>query len=147
GLLAIGAPLIVGSNMDFTSYFATLRLLAHEVGVGYSGFPPEFNPVAIAIVVHATYCLIKLSLRGDQEFVFQDAFRAAVCTMLLIWFVYYVNRPNSTYLPSLFMLYGFLVVDTMRTFIIQMKRSVRSFEPPVIVVLLLATVIVPQIFA
>jgi hypothetical protein len=145
-LLSLLVPLLIGSNFDIGSYLSTIFLLAREISAGYSGLPPEFNPVAITIAVHATYCLIKLGLRTGQELGFHNAFRAAICTMILIWFAYYINRPDVSYLFNELMLYGFLLIDVVRTVVVQIQGHRPSrFEPLIVPTLVLATVAIPQI--
>jgi hypothetical protein len=54
-LLGVVLPFLIGSNFDIASYVSTLIFIAREISAGYSGLPPEFNPVAITIAVHASY--------------------------------------------------------------------------------------------
>ena len=146
-LFTLSTIIFTGAAPDYASYFSGMRLIAHQVQIGYTGLPYVFDPVAAVMVVHACYCLLKLSLRANQSFVFQDAYRAAICTMILIWFAYYINRPHITYLSGELMLYGLLVIDLVRTLIIQLKRPVaKRFEPAVVPALLLAVVVLPEIF-
>jgi hypothetical protein len=45
---------------------------------------------------------------------FRPSFRIAVGTMLLVWFAYFVNRPEPGYLASYNLLYGLLLIDCGR---------------------------------
>lgn len=143
--LSVVAAATTGHFLDFKSYLATLSLVSKEVEIGYTSLAPEFNPVAIAMLAHAVYALLKLSFLNCGALSPRNALRAAVCTVLLLWFTYYVNRPVPWTLQGLFMLYGFLLLDAARVMRIQLQRRHLNLEPVAVVTLLLGLVLIPQI--
>ncbi len=108
-----------------------------------SGRWTVFDPLAIAIFGHAVFALLYswhkiINRRGT----FRDSLRAAVTTILLVWFAYYANRPDPMYLWSSFGLYGFLLIDVVEVLIFWGGRRLPGW-PVLGGAALLATVIGP----
>jgi hypothetical protein len=92
-----------------SQYITTLVFISSS---GYSGLPFAFHAFAVAMFFHASVVAIGSFYQPNS---FRTAFRLAIATMILVWFAYYANRPQAEKLYSHALLYGFLVVDVMRT--------------------------------
>lgn len=102
-----------------------------------------FDPLAIIILVHTAYAAMKLAGRGPRSLVPRDAFRLCICAAALLWFVHYVNEPNTFALRACRVLYGFLLIDLARTLICCLKRSRAANEPLWMMNLIFVAVILP----
>lgn len=60
------------------------------------------------------------------RYTFKDAYRCGLGVMFLVWFAYFVNRPDPTYLCSFYFLYGFLVVDLQIQFLRNIRKKVNA---------------------
>jgi hypothetical protein len=64
------------------------------------------------IFAHAAFVLIHAALRRETGFA--PSFRAFLAATLVVWFAYYANRPHPWNLSSFYVLYGFLLIDSLR---------------------------------
>ena len=102
-----------------------------------------FDPLAILILVHTAYAGMKLAGKGPHSLCSRDALRLFVAVASLLWFVHYVNEPNTFALRACRVLYGFFLVDFLRTLITCKRRNREASEPLWILNLILVTVIIP----
>ena len=77
----------------------------------YPGDQEVFRLI-IFMSVHAA--LVQMHIATLSEVVSRNSVRAGICTALLVWMAYPVNRPSHEYLYSVYVLYGFLLVDALR---------------------------------
>lgn len=63
---------------------------------GFAGLKLPFRSITIVIIAHASYKFIQ-SIRGvfNHNIAPPDIVTSAIATMLLVWFPYYVNRPDD----------------------------------------------------
>jgi hypothetical protein len=107
--------LLLGAFPDLaaaTEQFALARVF------GSTGFgslrPRDFHPLALLILAHAAFALMYSWLDRPRRKRWLTGLRASVAAMTLIWFSYYVNRPDAQCLLNLHLLYGYLLADLMR---------------------------------
>jgi len=93
--------------------------------------------------VHTAYAAIKLGGSGPRSLVSRDALRLCISVISLLWFVHYVNEPNTFALRACRVLYGFLLIDLVRTLIVCAKRRSETSEPLWMLNLILVSVIIP----
>ena len=88
---------------------------------GYGGLPLKFNALALLIVLHAGYVFSKsiyaIINRNSEN---RDPTSAAIATILLVWFPYYMNRPDAWYLWSYLGVYCLLILKS----IAEMRQSI-----------------------
>jgi hypothetical protein len=104
--ISFGAPLIP----SFDSATAVLRLYSG----GYGGIKLSFDPLALLILVHAAYVFV-LAIRYllDPRSQRPDFPSAAIATMLLVFYPYYVTRPHTWNFWSYTALYSVLLAPVI----------------------------------
>ena len=122
-------------------YVRTMKTVARS---GYAGGTGPLDPMAILILGHASANLIHASMKRRIVSDFHGCLRAAVSTMILVWFAYYANRPHPAYLISFHVLYGFLLVDAVRL-LLAMRRLAVVRWPAMASAGILAVMIVPYL--
>lgn len=82
---------------------------------GFAGLKLPFRSLAIVIIVHSSYKFIE-SISGvfNRSINAPDAVTIAIATMLLVWFPYYVNRPDDWNLWLFIALYILLLIPTFK---------------------------------
>ena len=60
----------------------------------------------------------------SKRITFKEAYLCSIGVMFLVWFVYFINRPEPTYLCSFYFLYGFFVIDLQ----LRLIRSIRAIQ-------------------
>ncbi len=66
-----------------------------SIGGGFGGLKLQFNPLAMLILVHAAYVFSRaLGFLVDSRSQAPDIASASIATMLMVFFLYYVNRPD-----------------------------------------------------
>jgi len=103
----------------------------------------QFDPLAILILIHTSYGLLKLLAAGPRSLALRDALRLCIYVISLCWFVHYVNEPNTYALRACRVLYGFLLIDLLRTLILTWKSKRERAEPVWVLNLILVSVIIP----
>ncbi|ALG66919.1 hypothetical protein [Beggiatoa leptomitoformis] len=105
-----------------------------ERSSGYGGIPLPFNTLMLVIFIHSLYTVTNntlLWLSSETPLNIKRSFKSAVATMLLIWFAYYVNRPEITALKlSIYcFLYIFLIADIFNTrYLYVLQKEKISFK-------------------
>lgn len=144
--LLVGVCLLTGGYVpDFGRYFFWLGYWNHSMAVGVQNVPAKFDPVAITMIVHACYVVLKLSIANRLPANFHNAIRFAACVSIIVWFAYYIQRPSGWSLETEFFAYGILVIDIARIFSLATRKPMHKFEPTMVLGLLLSVVIVPQV--
>ncbi len=105
------------------------------------GYP--FDPLAIVILLHTAYAALKLSGKGPLALAPRDALRLCLCVISLLWFVHYVNEPNTFALRAARVLYGFLLIDHLRSLAVCLRRKRNCAEPLWILSAFLVAIIIP----
>ena len=145
-LLLVGVCLITGGYVpDFGRYFFWLGYWSHSMAVGVQNVPAKFDPVAITMIVHACYVILRLSIKNHLPNNFHNSVRFAACVSIIVWFAYYIQRPSGWSLETEFFAYGILVIDVARIFSLATIRPIHRFEPTTVLGLLLSVIIVPQV--
>ena len=87
------------------------NLLRHFIG-GYGGLPLKVNLLSLFIFMHCVYIVSSIIIRWCTcEIGLTQRIRLAVATVILIWYAYYMNRPDGWNLWTYFFLYSFLMAD------------------------------------
>lgn len=77
---------------------------------GFGGRALYVDGVAIVILCHAVYAVIRTSMVWRmRQLSFCESFRTAIAVVILVWFAYYANRPDPWNLWSFLFLYGFFI--------------------------------------
>ncbi len=134
---------VFGYLPSLPACFTELKRIIWECAGGTApalGYP--FDPLAIVILLHTAYAGLKLSGKGARSLTPRDALRLCICVISLLWFVHYVNEPNTFALRACRVLYAFLLIDLLRTVAASLKRK-RLTEPMVIPATFLVAIIIP----
>jgi len=155
-------PLLMLAGI-FTSFF--IFMLFYRMGVG--GFPLSFDSplpfqhignfssgmgglkfykdlMALLILVHSLFIFYRNAHRWRMgPLSFDQAFRVAISSCILVWFAYYANRPHPWNLWTFLFLYSFLIAEYLdpRWFKWNPKRLARFSLP--LPVLMIGIVIIP----
>lgn len=103
----------LGHWMQPEAPFALVRNLVLRAG-GFGGHAPTFDPLAIVAFGHAAAVLVHAWIERSTKLSSRRAVRALAAAVVVVWFAYYVQRPNASCFTSLLMPYSFLLVDTLR---------------------------------
>ncbi len=134
---------VFGYLPPFPAVFSALKRIVWECAGGTApALRYPFDPLAIVILLHTSYAGLKLAGKGIRSLAPRDALRLCICVVSLIWFVHYVNEPNTFALRASRVLYGFLLVDLLRTLAFCVRRK-RLSEPLVILNTFLVAIIIP----
>ncbi len=76
---------------------------------------------------------------------FAPSFRTFVAATLVVWFAYYANRPHSWNLSSFYLLYGFLLIDSLRYVRLNLRGRRRVDDFVVATVALLLLIVLPNV--
>jgi len=103
-----------------------MRLLFGNItkfGGGYGGLPLHFDPVALLILIHCTYEIGSLTLKWRlRRLSFEQSAKLCIAATMLVWFAYYINRPQPWNLWTYEFLYVFLVADVLSPRLLQRVR-------------------------
>lgn len=102
-------PPLPGILKQLTATFKLVRLGATADG------SLEFFPIVFLILLHCGYLILKYATRPFGSLSRRNAFRLAISIMNLVWLAYYINMPHRTSLAANVFLYGFLLIDLLRT--------------------------------
>jgi hypothetical protein len=94
---------------------------------GQGSYPWDGSVVPIIVFGHVAAALFATVLSRPHGT--RHCFRAAVCTMFLVWFCYFANRPEPGYWCSYRLLYGFLLIDLGRIAVAFLRRPRFAFAP------------------
>ena len=132
GMLILGF-LVVWCIFSFACYcilgvFFGISGLAEYVYPAFKGAsgawatndPITFWPVFMFIHVS----LVVVYSAWNSRISFKDAYRCALGVMFLVWFAYFVNRPEPAYLCSYYFMYGFLVIDLEKALLKKNKKPI-----------------------
>ncbi|HXB57622.1 MAG TPA: hypothetical protein VN461_22870 [Vicinamibacteria bacterium] len=121
GLLGAAlARIALGYWVDVSRLLETWRTAFLAASGGFDGRPLSSDPWPVLIFAHAAFVLIHGALRRESGFA--PSFRAFLATTLLVWFAYYANRPHPWNLSSFYLLYGFLLIDSLRYVQLNLRR-------------------------
>lgn len=127
-----------------TSFWADLKNTIWEAAGGTApaiNYP--FDPLAIVILLHTAYVAVSLAARGPNTLSGRDALRLCLCVASLLWFVHYVNEPNTFALRACRVLYGFFLVDLVRIFLVVRQSRRKENVPELLLASILLCVILP----
>ena len=95
------------------SSFQDALLLIVRFSSGYAALPlKSIEPFPLLVCVHAIYLVIRSALQWAKgPLPFRCAVKAAIGTVMLLWFAYYVRAPHFWNFWTFLFLYGFLVAD------------------------------------
>ncbi len=101
---------IAFSDWDLAAKISGTFHLLGRYGAYARGIPLHFNPLALAIFLHAAQVLIHAALRRSQSVLQpRESFRAALAALTLFWLAYYVGRPDNWNLWTFLYLYGYFI--------------------------------------
>jgi len=121
---------VFGYMPSLSSFWADLKNTVWEAAGGTApaiNYP--FDPLAIVILLHTAFVAVSLAARGPNALSGRDALRLCLCVVSLLWFVHYVNEPNTFALRACRVLYGFFLVDLVRILLVA-RRSYRQANAP-----------------
>lgn len=99
-------------------------------------------PIAIFIFVHSALVFARVANIAAPLVTIRHAVRAVVAILIIVWEMYYFNRPFFANLAGIFALYSLLLVDSLRFVRLAILR--RRFSAEVILLLgTLAVVVAP----
>ncbi len=70
--------------------------------------------VAVLMFGHAAYCLVRTLCRDHSRLTFIEMLRAGIALIVIVWEMYYFNRPYYSNLAGCWLLYSFLLLDSLR---------------------------------
>ncbi|HWW94183.1 MAG TPA: hypothetical protein VN375_12520 [Vicinamibacteria bacterium] len=117
---AVLARIALGYWVDAGRLLETWRTAFFAASGGFDGRPLTSDPWPVLIFAHAAFVLIHTALKRESGFT--AGFRAFLATTLLVWFAYYANRPHPWNLCSFYLLYGFLLIDSLRYVQLNLRR-------------------------
>lgn len=71
----------------------------------------------------------------SKRITFKETYLCSIGVMFLVWFVYFINRPEPTYLCSFYFLYGFFVID-LQLRLIKSMRAIQIWRADILVFVL-----------
>ncbi|RDI48135.1 hypothetical protein [Aquicella lusitana] len=78
---------------------------------GFGGLALPLRSLVIVIMAHASYKFMQsMQCIFDRKSIAPDAMTSAIATMLLVWFPYYINRPDDWNLWTFIALYSLLLI-------------------------------------
>jgi len=92
---------------------------------GASGFWATPDPMGwwpIFMFLHVSFGVVYSAF--SKRISFKEAYLCSIGVMFSVWFVYFINRPEPTYLCSFYFLYGFFVIDLQ----LRLIRSIRAIQ-------------------
>jgi hypothetical protein len=144
GVFLIFFACIFGYMPSVPAFLADLKMTIWQCAGGTApALDYPFDPLAVVIIVHTAYAAIKLAGRGPRSLVSRDALRLCISVASMLWFVHYVNEPNTFALRACRVLYGFFLIDLLRTLIVCAKCKRETKEPLWMLNLILVAVIIP----
>jgi len=88
--------------------------------------PYKFDFWPIFIFLHVCfYFVINVISSGRDK---KSSVRIMISVTFLVWFAYFVSRPDLEYLSSFYFIYGFMIIDLNRSLYLSMRRfPLKSF--------------------
>jgi hypothetical protein len=132
-LSAVLIPLISAIAFKITFGYFPLPSPSSEVALvkfagGYGGLKLYFGIAWIVMLVHAVIELVR-SAASIRSLTRRRRIRMSLAATILVWYAYFINRPHEWNLWTVYFLYGFFVVDLLRTPILsRYVRVARSFR-------------------
>lgn len=102
-----------------------------------------FDPLAILILVHTAYVCLTVVSQAKGSLSPRNALRLSIGIISLLWFVHYVNEPNTFALRACRVLYAFFLIDLFRILLVAKKIRVHAKEPLWVPRLLLLAIVIP----
>ncbi len=100
------------------------RLISH-FNEGYGGLRLKFDVLSIFIFMHCVYLVSSIILRWRTRGIgYSLGIKLAIATAILVWFSYYMNRPDLWNMWIFLFLFSFLIIDFIdrRPLILQWRR-------------------------
>lgn len=136
--------LAFGYTPNLTALVDFLKTRQLKTSLGYfGGFEIVYAPIQILFLCHYAYVLFRTAIQ-TALLTTRVCIKATAATMGLVWSAYFFNRPHEWYFQPQFFFYGILLIDTVRIAQSQAWLS-RTFERRSISILILLTLILPQI--
>ena len=89
-------------------------VFTHGVTSKYAGLRFSMSPEALWILLHSVYTAVRSAMIWRQRALSPAGrVRAALATMILVWFVYYAKRPDPHTEEQYLFLYSFFVYDLL----------------------------------
>lgn len=99
-------------------------------------------PIALFVFVHSAYVFARVATIAAPKVTIRHVVRAVVAILIIVWEMYYFNRPFFANLAGIFALYSLLLVDSLRFVRLSIVR--RRFSDGVILLVgALAVVVAP----
>lgn len=117
-----------------TAYFKAPQIITIE------GMPAA---IALMMFVHSAYLLLRTARIGSANTTFLQAFKAGIAFILLVWEMYYFNRPYYSNLATCWALYSFLLVDSMRTVSVGLAGRLRFRSSAILCLVSLILIVIP----
>jgi hypothetical protein len=140
----LGCYFGLGYIPDFLA-FKKIFLTASFIGkTGFSGRKLLFSPMPFLVFAHAAYVLIINAIKFNKPFDFKHSFRAAIATMIIFWFAYYMNSPVPSYINSYWFMYSFLLIDLLKYLQANIRQAKAIVGPAMIAMFALSLAIIPR---
>ena len=138
-LLGTWHPLTVEPYLNFLTSFES----------GYGSLRFYLDPLAFVILTHAAYILVHgfVKLRCTVSPSERRSVRLAVAATILVWGVYYINRPHPWNLWTYLFLYVFLIADLFDSRFLRHSWRAKPFALLDGRIALLALFVLPTLFS
>jgi len=122
--------------------FAVLRLW---MATNFGSAEFRWSLPAAAIFAHAVFILIYTPLANRRSPRHFASLRAAAAAMIMVWFAYYMNRPDALNLPGFLLPYSLLLIDLLRYLRIQIarRRTITTLSTAALAIMIFA--IIPEL--
>jgi hypothetical protein len=101
--------------------------------ISMNGIP---SAAAVLIFAQASYCFVSIFLLDSEKVNFRHALRMSVALLIMLWQLYYFNRPYPSNLAMVWALYSVLFVDSLRAAQLHFRRAGNKWKAAVLVPLL-----------
>ncbi len=101
--------------------------------------------IAVLMFVQSGYILLAAANKPPASISFSQALKAGIALMLLVWEMYYFNRPYYSNLASCWALYSILLIDSLRALRLGLLGSKRFASTAILSAVALLVVIAPYI--
>jgi hypothetical protein len=99
--------------------------------------------IAVLMFLQAGYTLLAAANKPVASISFNQALKAGIALMLLVWEMYYFNRPYYSNLASCWALYSILLIDNLRALRLGLLGSKRFTSTAILSAVALLVVIAP----
>jgi hypothetical protein len=118
GFLALHAALL--GRLPGTDHISDLWRYARLGAGGFGSYPYASGLWPVVMFLHVGAAVVYTAFGGVYGQ--RQAARVGVGAVTLVWFAYFFNRPEPEYIASYLFLYGFFLIDALRTVALAVRR-------------------------